>query len=344
MKRALRMIGIVVGSLTVGSAWASSSRETPRNSAPARIDRINLEEARQQLTRLTNRDTAGPVTHAVTKHDDWALACEERQNERTCFASTFVEVGGQELKLKIGYAGPGGILRKGQQEQARQSPRPSLRAQAQAQAQARAAADSTRSLDRRLVLSIEGPATLDRNVGYLISSEHFAGAVRFDECVRECVAAISLVDPSKIIDGRGAIMHVVAAEGSRPLLWTVTTRGLQAAFKHLFEEMKLPEAPLVEPVRDPQALFERSSIPVPSPRAGGAVRIIDASAATARDSGSPTTSTASSAASAESGTAAAAPAAVVSPPRPVAHRQRPARPRPARTAEAASDTFVPQSR
>ncbi|WP_204348841.1 hypothetical protein, partial [Serratia marcescens] len=85
----------------------------------------------------------------------------------------------------------------------------------------------------------------------------------------------------------------------------VTTRGLQAAFKHLIEEMKLPEAPVAEPVRDPQALFERSSIPVPAPRAGGAVRIIDASSAAARDSGSRAASTASST---ESGEVAAAPA------------------------------------
>lgn len=270
------LAGTAVCLFIVSAASAQQRDRAAAESAPVRQDRVMLTESRQILARLPNREGAGPITHAVTRHDDWALACEQRPTERTCFASTFVEVGGLELKLKVGYAGQGSIIRKAE---AQPQPR-NLRERTQEQQ--RRAAEEASSTPRRLVLSIEGPASLDRPIGFLVTSERFAAAVRFEECVRECVAAIHLPDPGKVIDGRAAPIHVLAADGPRPMMWTVTTRGLEAAYKHLLEEMK-PAAPPQPPVpADPQALFERPAVPVPTGRGGGQVRTIELSAEASR--------------------------------------------------------------
>ena len=311
---------------TSSSAQNSSREQAPREQA--RPERVALSESRLLLARLPLREGAGPVTHAVTRHDDWALACEQRTTERTCFASTFVEVGGLELKLKVGYAGTGAIMRR----EAAQPPARNLRERTQEQ-QRRAAEEATQG-PRRLVLSIEGPASLDRAVGFLVSSERFTAAARFEECIRECVSAIHLVDPAKVIDGRAAPIHVLSADGPRPMMWTVTTRGLEAAYKHLLEEMKPPQ-PAQPPVpADPQALFERPAIPVPNAQTGG-VRTIDLSAEASRRE-----------VAARNATPQARPDAneEAEAPRPARRAAPPAQPRRSEASRPAqSDTFVPRS-
>lgn len=329
----------VAGFLAVGSLPVTAQGSAPGagRGAPAsqpRAERTLLNEAGQVLTRLPVREGAGPVTQAVTRYDDWSLACEQRQHERTCFASTFVEVGPQVLKLKIGYAGPGAIRRSSPQAQEARSLR------ARAQEQSRIAENEARASDRRLVLSIEGPPSLDREVGFLLSSERFAAAVRFEECVRECVGSVALPDPARVVDGRGATVHILAAEASRAVMWTITTRGLEAAFKHLVEEMKAPEIARPSAAVDPQSLFERQAVPVPTGRAGGQVRTIDLRAGAAGPDSAPQVVGAGSG-QVEGSTAARPPQRAA--PRRGARQASTAPQRSARTAETSSDTFVPRS-
>lgn len=175
-----------------------------------------------KLGRVTDSLAQGPVTHAVTRHGDWSVACEIKEKVKACFASTYYGTDGLVMKLKVGPSEIETPTRKRKRG------------------------------DERFVLSIEGPSGLDPNVGYAVVLGSRSGMIPTgNDCDREgCRSYIEIAADGSPLFGEGVRpgISVMAASRTGAYVWRFSTDGLPAAFAQMKDETR-PSGPSEEEIR-----------------------------------------------------------------------------------------------
>jgi invasion protein IalB len=176
-----------------------------------------------RITKTPTGTAAGiPVTNSVTIYDRWAVACESRLTDKSCFASAYLQANGTIMKVKIGAAapvnetsGPSSILRDSEN-------RP------------------------RYVVTIEGPAGFDQDVGLSITGNNAFGIIPLTgQCsATQCVASAFIIPEygtlTRDLSNGDETISITGTVGNQGYVWKFDGSGLNAAFARVMLEMGDP--------------------------------------------------------------------------------------------------------